>query len=104
MPNDYSDDPYIFTQALLDDGAAHCVLNSADKLAINCPVYLVQGQCDAEVPWQTAQKISAHITGQNVIIELIKDAAHNVSRPQDLIRLDKAVNHLNAAINTPPMS
>jgi pimeloyl-ACP methyl ester carboxylesterase len=98
VPNDYSDEPYIFTQALLDDGAEHSVLNKADKLDINVPVYLVQGQCDSEVPWQTAYKISDHIHGQNIIVELIKDAVHNVSRPQDLIRLNKAIDHLNEAV------
>jgi len=98
LPNDYSDEPYIFTQKLIDDGAENSVFHGDDKVDISCPVYLVQGMVDKEVAWQTALQISAQLVSENVIVELIKDGGHSVSRPEDLARLNGAVEHLNAAI------
>ncbi|MCS5597934.1 MAG: alpha/beta hydrolase [Alphaproteobacteria bacterium] len=98
IPNDYSDEPYIFTRALLEDGEANYVFDRDDLVPITCPVYLVQGVLDTEVPWETASFISENVESDNVIVELIKDAAHNVSRPQDLVRLNKAIEYLNEQV------
>lgn len=98
LPNDYSDEPYIFTQKLIDDGAENFVFHGDEAVEITCPIYLVQGMLDKEVPWQTALDINARVVSDNVIVELIKDAGHSVSRPEDLKRLDRAVEHLNSMI------
>jgi|TARA_R110002126_G_scaffold13118_7_gene57270 pimeloyl-ACP methyl ester carboxylesterase len=98
LPNDYSDEPYIFTQKLIDDGTENFVFNGDDSVAISCPIYLVQGMVDKEVPWQTALDISARVVSDNVTVELIKDGGHSVSRPEDLQRLNSAVEHLNGLI------
>lgn len=98
VPNDYSDEPYIFTKALIEDGKDNFVLHADRPMDIQCPVYLMQGMQDADVPWQTAIAISDHLVGDNVIIELIKDANHSVSRPEDLERLNGAILHLNRLV------
>lgn len=99
IPNDYSDEPYIITRALLDDGEQNFVFAGHDnQVGITCPVYILQGVLDKEVPWQTAITIGERIQSEQVIVELIKDAGHNVSRDEDLIRLNKAVEHLNALV------
>lgn len=98
IPNDYSDEPYIFTRALLEDGEENFVFNGDDVVDIRCPVYLVQGVLDSEVPWETASFISENIASDNVIVEIIKDATHSVSRDQDLIRLNHAIEYLNTQV------
>ncbi len=75
----------IFTRALLEDGRKHLLLGG--QIPITCPVRLLQGQCDEEVPWQTALRIAERLDSQDVRVTLIKDGTHRLSRPQDLALL-----------------
>jgi pimeloyl-ACP methyl ester carboxylesterase len=75
----------IMTAGLLEDGAQHLLLGG--KIPIACPVRLLQGQCDEDVPWRTALRIADCLDGQNVQVTLIKDGTHRLSRPQDLALL-----------------
>jgi pimeloyl-ACP methyl ester carboxylesterase len=88
-PNDYSDEPYIFTKKLLQDGRTHALLDKS--LALSIPVRLVQGKKDADVPWETAEKIKKALQrgqkeGQSPDISLlyVEEGDHRLSRPQDL--------------------
>lgn len=88
LPNPYGA-PTPITAALLEDGRANLVLRT--PLEIAAPVRLLQGQRDAEVPWRTALRIGAAITGDDVRITLVKDGEHRLSRPEDLALLEDAV-------------
>jgi pimeloyl-ACP methyl ester carboxylesterase len=77
----------IITRALLEDGARHLLLGG--KIPIACPVRLLQGQCDEDVPWQTALRIAECLDSQDVQVTLIKDGTHRLSRPQDLALLTR---------------
>lgn len=93
-PSEYGEKPYRFTRALIEDGRAQCLLGGA--IAIGCPVRLLQGQRDPDVPWQTALRIAEQVASEDVGIVLVKDGDHRLSRPQDLALLSRMVAGLLA--------
>lgn len=80
--HDYGDDPYIFTQDLLDDGAQNRVLNTVCNVSV--PVLLVQGMKDADVEWKKAEAIKRVFIGENTRVFYVEDGDHRLSRPEDL--------------------
>ena len=88
-PSIYDEKPYRFTRALIEDGRHQALLNS--PIPITCPVRLLQGQRDDDVPWPTALRIAEQLASDNVQITLIKDGDHRLSRPQDLALLTRTV-------------
>lgn len=92
IPNHYSDDPYVITKRLLDDGPAHYLLEKPLELCF--PVRLLQGMNDEDVPWKTAFRIkSALVSGGNndTDVLLLEEGNHRLSRPEDLALLDMQV-------------
>lgn len=89
VPSDYGDQPYAITRRLIEEARDHLLLGGAIPLA--CPVHLVHGQEDADVPWETALRVMACIDGPNVAATLVKDGNHRLSREQDLVRIGAAV-------------
>lgn len=88
VPNPYGE-PLPLTARFLSDGARHLVMQ--DSIAIRCPVHLLHGQEDREVPWSTALDLAARLESRAVTVELVKDGDHRLSRPDDLERLGQAV-------------
>jgi pimeloyl-ACP methyl ester carboxylesterase len=93
-PSEYSEEPYRIARALIEDGRDHLVLNR--PIDIGCPVRLLQGMRDDAVPWQTAPRIAAQLTGDDVVVTLVKDGDHRLSRPADLARLMRVVDKICA--------
>jgi pimeloyl-ACP methyl ester carboxylesterase len=91
-PSEYSDDPYIITQALIDDGARQRVLNAPIDLPI--PVRLIHGEADPDVPWTQSQKLMEALTSDDVELILVKDGDHRLSSERDLARLVAVVEGL----------
>ena len=89
LPNDYSDDPYIVTKDLLEDGAGNFLLNRKHNLRL--PIHLLQGRKDTSVPAETALAIQSAFGAGNVGITFIDDGDHSLSRPQDLAILDEYI-------------
>ncbi len=77
------------TWRLIEEGRDHLLLDGA--VALRCPVRLLHGQADAEVPWETATRLAARLASADVRVTLVKDATHRFSRPQDLALLVEAV-------------
>lgn len=92
-PNDYSDEPYIFTKELFDEAENHFLLNK--KNAVEVPITLIQGMKDTEVPWEVTARIQKAFTGQEVDILLLEEADHRLSRPEDLELIDKEILNLS---------
>lgn len=91
LPNEY-DSPYIITKKLIDDGRENGLLEG--EIKIDIPVRLIQGKADADVAWQTAERIKEVITGNNVEVILLKDADHRLSSPEQLVILNQAIEGL----------
>ncbi|MEC7288892.1 MAG: alpha/beta hydrolase [Pseudomonadota bacterium] len=83
-PSDYGD-PYPITRALIEDGRQWALLDSTIDLA--CPIRILQGQQDPDVPWQHAFKLVDALTSTDLVFTLIKDGDHRLSRDQDIERL-----------------
>jgi pimeloyl-ACP methyl ester carboxylesterase len=91
----YGDAPYPVTRSLIEDGRQHLVLRG--PLAIRCPVHLLHGQRDPDVPWQTALRLAECLESDDVTIELIKAGDHRLSREPDLARITAAIERLAGA-------
>lgn len=87
-PSDYGD-PLPLTALLIEDGRRHLLLDK--PIPLTCPLRLLQGQKDAEVPWQTALAIAERVESADVRVTLIKDGDHRLSRESDLSLLQKTV-------------
>ena len=93
IPNDYSDEPYIFTKVLFEDANNHMLLDG--KHNIEAPMRIIQGMKDTDVPWQTAVRIQESFIGDDVETIFVDDGDHRLSRPEDLELLAKEVTRLS---------
>lgn len=91
IPSEYGE-PYRITRALIEEGRTHQVLGGT--IPISCKVRLLQGQRDADVPWETALKLADRLESEDVMVALIKDGDHRLSRPSDLALLTRVVTSL----------
>jgi pimeloyl-ACP methyl ester carboxylesterase len=91
-PTEYSDQPYIITRALIEDGDQQRVLNA--PLELDMPVRLIHGTADPDVPWTQSQKLMAALTSDDVELILVKDGDHRLSSKRDLARLIAIVEGL----------
>lgn len=87
-PSDYGD-PYVITKALIEDGASHLMFGK--PIETGCPVTVLQGGKDADVPKAHALKLVNHILSDPVSFTLIPDGDHRLSRDEDLRVLEAAV-------------
>jgi pimeloyl-ACP methyl ester carboxylesterase len=92
-PSEYSEDPYLITRALIEDGRKHLLLNGL--VETGCPVRILQGVKDPDVPWQHATELVSRIARDDVVLTLVKDGDHRLSRPEDIDRLIAAVSEFN---------
>lgn len=91
-PSEYSDEPNIFTKALFDDGDENRVMQGMIKTG--CPVHILQGMNDPDVPYTHAMKLITHLPNENVTMTLIKDGDHRLSRDEDIALLIRTVETL----------
>jgi pimeloyl-ACP methyl ester carboxylesterase len=91
-PSDYSDDPTIITRSLIEEGRRHLLL--AAPIGINCPVRLLHGMADPDVPYRLSLELAERVTGSNVRVTLIKDGDHRLSRTDDLALLAATIEQL----------
>ncbi|MCD2178902.1 alpha/beta hydrolase [Rhizobium sp. C1] len=90
--SEYSPEPNIFTAKLMDDGRANRVLTGI--IETGCPVHILQGMQDPDVPWRHAMKLVEHLPADDVVISLVKDGDHRLSRPEDLALMRRALEAL----------
>ena len=88
-PSAYSEDPYAITRGLIEDGRNHLLFGQT--IETGCPVHILQGMLDPDVPWSHAMQLVEHLPGDSVSLTLIKDGDHRLSRDEDLERLIAAV-------------
>lgn len=81
-PSDYSPEPTIYTRALFEDGRQNRVLDGI--IDTHCPVHILQGMEDPDVPHTHALKLVEHLPADDLTLSLIRDGDHRLSRPQDL--------------------
>lgn len=91
-PTPYGDQPYVTTLGFWESGQALRLLDG--PIAIDCPVRLLQGQRDDDVPWETALRTAALLRSSDVQTLLVKDGDHRLSRDGDIALLIRTVASL----------
>ncbi len=90
--SEYGPEPMITTRGFWESGRANRLLQN--EIAIDCPVRLIHGQADPDVPWQISLDIAAKLRSDNVQALLIKDGDHRLSRAHDVALLIGVVEAL----------
>src|SRR4029450_2317051 len=89
-PSEYGDGaPYPITRALIEEGRNHLLLGSA--IEVGCPVRILQGAQDPDVPWQHGCALQHRLPAEDVVLTMIQDGDHRLSRPQDIASIMAAV-------------
>lgn len=91
QPSEYGA-PTVTTRALWQSGEALRLLHR--DVAIDCPVRLLHGQRDQDVPWHHSTHLAGRLRSADVQTILIKDGDHRLSRPQDIALLIATVSSL----------
>lgn len=92
LPSDYADQPYVITRQLIEDGRQNLVMDQ--PLRLDCPVRLLQGTADADVPMSWALDLLAHLDAGDLRLTLVKGADHRFSTPECLRMIEEAVEDL----------
>lgn len=92
QPSDYSDEPYVLTRGLIEDGDQHLLFKG--PIRTHCPVAILQGGKDTDVPPAHALKLVSHLVSDPVTFTLIPDGDHRLSRDADLDLLRQAIVRL----------
>jgi pimeloyl-ACP methyl ester carboxylesterase len=87
-PSQYGE-PHPITRALIEEGRNHLLLGSA--IETGCPVRILQGAQDPDVPWKHAFALAHRLPSDDVVLTMIQDGDHRLSRPQDIARIIAAV-------------
>jgi len=89
-PSEYGDgSPYPITRALIEEGRNHLLLGGS--IEVGCPVRILQGAKDPDVPWRHAFALAHRLPADDVVLTMIQDGDHRLSRPQDIARIITAV-------------
>jgi pimeloyl-ACP methyl ester carboxylesterase len=91
-PSAYADTPDPITQGLIADGRTHLMLG--DTVHAGAPVHILHGLRDRDVPWAHAVRLVERLAGDPVVVTLVKDGDHRLSRAEDLARMASAVETL----------
>lgn len=94
LPSEYDPAGYPFTRELLEEGRAHLLLRQ--PVAIDVPVRLLHGMSDESVPWERSVLLCNRLEAPDVVLTLVKDGDHRLSRPCDLARLARSLDELLA--------
>lgn len=92
----YDPEPTPVTRLILDDGRDHLLLRG--EIAIDCPVRLIHGMKDSDVPWQTSLRLAGQLRSGDVEVLLVKAGEHRLSEARDLDRLCSVLAELLRAV------
>ena len=88
-PSEYSPEPYRINLSLIEDGRQHLLFGRI--VETGCPVTILQGARDRDVPKEHALKLVQHIVNDPVTFTLVPDGDHRLSREQDLALLERTI-------------
>ncbi|WP_457586811.1 alpha/beta hydrolase [Ensifer canadensis] len=91
-PSEYSPEPNIYTRALIEDGRDNRVL--VGTITTGCPVHILQGMRDPDVPYGHALKLMEHLPADDVVMTLIRDGDHRLSREEDIAKMKQAIGNM----------
>jgi len=83
--NPYGPEPTPTHPGFFADAETHMLLEQ--EIAIRCPVRLLHGQRDADVPWEVSLELAKALRSDDIQVTLIKDGDHRLSREADIALL-----------------
>lgn len=92
-PSAYGDGPYLITRRLIEEGRDHLLFDA--PLATQRPVRILHGMQDPDVPWKMTLELVDHLDDEDVVLHLIKDGDHRLSRDQDIATLIRTIQALD---------
>jgi pimeloyl-ACP methyl ester carboxylesterase len=95
-PSPYGDGPYPITRRLIEEGREHLI--GATPFTPPCPVRILQGEQDPDVPWQHAERLAALLGDGDVETVFVPDGDHRLSRPQDIETLLEMIAELRGEV------
>ena len=95
VPSDYDDEDYPIANGLIEEGRRHLLLRR--PIPVHCPIRLLHGKRDVDVPWMTASRIAEQVLSEDVRVFLVPDGDHRLAREQDLTRIWASVDELCAS-------
>lgn len=95
LPSDYGE-PLRITRRLIEDGRQQLVLG--EPLDLACPIRMLQGTADEDVPMERALQLLNHLTGPDLRLTLVKGADHRFSTPDCLAMIGAAVDDVSAGL------
>lgn len=91
VPSDFGE-PYPITRDLIEEGRDHLLLGA--EIPVFCPVRLLHGIKDADVPWEVSFSINEKLATRDVRTILIEDGDHRLSEPKDIEKLLRVTGKL----------
>ncbi|NIR27935.1 MAG: alpha/beta hydrolase [Gammaproteobacteria bacterium] len=88
-PSEYQEEPLPVTLRLIEEAREHLVLTA--PIDLHCPVRLIHGTDDHDVPWETSQRLMSALRSSDVLLTLVKDGDHRLSDPRALHLLAETV-------------
>lgn len=93
-PNPYGPEPTPMHARFWQDGQANRLLDK--EIPIDCPVRLIHGQLDRDVPWDTSLRLMTDLRASDARLTLIKDGDHRLSRPRDIALLLRTISGMSS--------
>jgi pimeloyl-ACP methyl ester carboxylesterase len=91
-PNPYGPEPSVFTHAFWESGQRLQLLG--DDIALDCPVRLLHGEQDADVPLEVAFRLMRRLRSSDVQLNVLKGGGHRLSEPHEIRAILHAVEAL----------
>jgi pimeloyl-ACP methyl ester carboxylesterase len=92
--SEYEPGGYLITKNLIEEGRNHLLFGGT--IETGCPVRILQGAKDPDVPWQHAVELVSKLARDDVVLTLVKDGDHRLSRPEDIAQLLSTVENFAA--------
>jgi pimeloyl-ACP methyl ester carboxylesterase len=92
IPNPYGPEPTPVTRRLIEEAKEHLVLGR--PIPLPCPVRLIHGLEDADVPWQTSLRLAQALESEDVAVTLLKGVGHQCSDPRSLEHIFRTVDEV----------
>jgi pimeloyl-ACP methyl ester carboxylesterase len=90
--SDYHHGPNVVTLRMIEDGRRYLQLQ--EMIPLECPVRLIHGMADPDVPWETSLRLCDRLESDDVRVTLVKDGGHRLSAPRELALLTHTIDDL----------
>jgi pimeloyl-ACP methyl ester carboxylesterase len=92
-PSQYEEEGFPITLQLIEEGREHLILPK--DIDIHCPVHLIHGEADKDVPWAFSSRLAQRIKSPEVTLTLIKNGDHRLNSPLALGRLSSLLEEVS---------